>query len=83
MGVQHLFQRWILGLSKNAWMDKYLMKAWVEQILKQHVSNKPDEIVLILLLDMNCCHMMESVVSVITQLGVEVLHIPGGCMGLC
>ena len=55
------------------------MKAWVEQIL----SSKPDGIVPILLLDMYHFDMMESVVSIITQLGVEVLHIPGGCMGLC
>ena len=27
--------------------------------------------------------MMELVVSIIKQLGVEVLHIPGGCIGLC
>ena len=59
------------------------MKAWVKQILKPYMFSKPDGIVSILLLDMYKCHMMESVVSTITQLGVEVLHIPVGCMGLC
>ena len=64
-------------------MDEYLMKAWVEQILKLYMSSKSDGIAPILLLDLYCCHMIELMVSIITLLGVEVLHIPGGCMGLC
>ena len=61
----------------------HLMKAWVEQILKLFVPSKPDGIVPILLLNMYHCHMMKSVVSIIEWLGLEVLHIPGGCMILC
>ena len=36
-----------------------------------------------LALDSYQCHMMQSVVHAIQDLGVEVLHIPGGCTGLC
>ena len=31
-GVQQLSWRQIICISKNAWMDEHLMKAWVEQI---------------------------------------------------
>ena len=36
-----------------------------------------------MLLDSYHCHVMASVVNEIQELGVEVEHIPGGCMYLC
>ena len=35
------------------------------------------------ILDSYHCHMMNSVVNAIQDLGVEVKHIPGGCTSLC
>ena len=36
-----------------------------------------------LILDAYRCHLMSSVVDRIQKLGIEVIHIPGGCTGLC
>ncbi len=64
-------------------MDKRLMIARVDEVLKPYVATARDHIVVILILDMYQCHMMASVVQMIQELGVEVKHIPGGCTSLC
>ena len=56
---------------------------WVEKVLKPYVDTVPDNMVPLLFLDSYDCHMMNSVVNVIQDLGVEVKHIPGGCTSLC
>jgi len=66
-----------------AWMDEAVMIAWVEGPLKTYVEQAPDHIVPILILDSYRCHMMSSVVHRIQEMGVEVIHIPGGCTSLC
>ena len=55
---------------------------WVEMVLKPYVNTGPDNMVPILFLDSYRCHMMNSVVNAIQDLGVEVKHIPGGCTSL-
>jgi DDE superfamily endonuclease len=62
---------------------KRVMLEWVECVLKPYIADKPPDANPILFLDSYRCHMMESVVSAITELGVEVGHIPGGCTCLC
>ena len=52
-------------------------------MLKPYVSAAPKNIVPLLILDSYKCHMIESIVTKITDLGVEVEHIPGGCTCLC
>ena len=42
----------------------------------------PAGIVPVILLDSYRCHLMGLVVRAIQELGVEVIHIPGGCTGL-
>jgi hypothetical protein len=57
---------------------------WVNQILDPYlvVNLPPPGIQLVILLDAYQCHMMVSVVTKISKLGIEVIHIPGGCTGL-
>ncbi len=69
--------------QENAWMDKQVMLAWVNEVLMPYVVTAPDNIVPLLILDSYRCHMMGSVVQWIQELGVEVQHIPGGCTSLC
>ena len=66
-----------------AWMDETVMLAWVVGPLKAYVEQAPDGIIPLLILDSYRCHMMSSVVHRIQEMGVEVLHIPGGCTSLC
>jgi hypothetical protein len=66
-----------------AWMDEAVMLAWVDGPLKAYVDTAPDGIVPLLVLDSYRCHMMASVVNRIQEMGVEVIHIPGGCTSLC
>ena len=73
----------IYACQDNAWMDERVMLMWVEMVLKPYVDTAPDNVVPLLILDSYCCHMMNSVVNVIQDLGVEVEHIPGGCTSLC
>ena len=56
---------------------------WVEKVLKPYVESDPEGIVPLSLLESYHCHVMASVVNEIQELGVEVEHIPGGCMYLC
>ena len=56
---------------------------WVDMVLKQYVDTAPEDVVPILVLDSYHCHMMNSVVNAIQDLGVQVEHIPGGCTSLC
>ena len=55
----------------------------VNKVLAPYVATAPDHVIPILILDMYRCNMMESVVKMIKELGVEVKHIPGGCTSLC
>ena len=76
-------QGMIYACQDNAWMDERVMLMWVEMVLKPYVDTAPDDVVPILFLDSYHCHMMNSVVNAIQDLGVEVEHIPGGCTSLC
>ncbi len=58
------------------------MLQWVDKVLSPYINIWPVHVVPVLLLDSYCCHMMGSVVK-INELGVEVLHIPGGFTWLC
>ena len=69
--------------QEAAWMDEGVMLAWVEGPLKAHIEQAPDGIIPLLILDSYRCHMMALVVNWIQEMGVEVIHIPGGCTGLC
>ena len=55
---------------------------WVDMVLKPYVDTAPEDVVPILFLDSYHCHMMNSVVNAIQDLGVQVEHIPGGCTSL-
>ena len=85
--VQHEFPMYPKGMiyacQDNAWMDERVMLMWINMVLKQYVGTAPQNVVPLLFLDSYCCHMMNSVVNVIQDLGVEVEHIPGGCTSLC
>ena len=60
-------------------MDKACMLQWVDEVLKTHVAFAAVEIIPVLLLDSYRCHMMEA----INDIGVNVEHIPEGCIQLC
>jgi hypothetical protein len=72
----------IYETQANAWMDKRVMLCWVEDVLAPYISLAPTGIVPSILLDLHQCHIMALVVSVIRDLGCEVVHIPGGCISL-
>ena len=69
--------------QKNAWMDEQVMLMWAEKVLKPYVETAPEHVIPLLILDSYRCHMMASVVQAIQEMGVEVIHIPGGCTCLC
>jgi DDE superfamily endonuclease len=73
----------IYTVQQKAWMDESIMLKWVDTVLKPYVATAPVGVEPILFLDSYRCHMMQSVVTIIQGLGVEVKHIPGGCTGLC
>ena len=72
----------IYDLQKTAWMDERVMLHWVDEVIKPYMVTAPEDVVPVLLLDSYQCHIMALVVNKITKLGVEVIHIPGGCTGL-
>ena len=63
-------------------MDESVMLAWIDKVLKPYIKTAPIGIHPVILLDHYGCHMMESVVNIIQDLGCAVEHIPGGCTGL-
>jgi hypothetical protein len=69
--------------QENTWMDKAVMLAWVDDILRLYVKTAPDDVIPLLILDSYQYHMMGLVVQRIQELRVEVKHIPGGCTSLC
>ena len=85
--VQHEFLMYPKGMihacQDNAWMDKRVMLMSVNMVLEPYVDTAPENMVPLLFLDSYWCHMMNSVVNAIQDLGVEVEHIPGGCTSLC
>ena len=72
----------IYACQDNAWMDKRVMLMWVD-ILKKYVGTALQHVVPLLFFDSYHCHMMNSVVNAIQDIGVEVDHNPGGCTLLC
>jgi hypothetical protein len=75
----------IYACQDATWMDEQCMLIWVEQIFAPYIwaNPPPPGIQPVILLNAYQCHMMQLVVSEITALGVEVIHIPGRCTGLC
>lgn len=69
-------------VQEKAWMDHEVMHVWVDVVLKPYIQQAPKGIIPVLFLDSYRAHMMEEIVTKIQDLGVEVLHIPGGCTGL-
>jgi hypothetical protein len=75
----------IYACQKAAWIDERCMLIWIKQILGPYlvVNLPPLGIQPVILLNAYPCHMMVLVVNKISDLGIEVIHIPGGCTGLC
>jgi hypothetical protein len=64
-------------------MDKTVMIAWRDKVMKPYVAAALDHGIPLLILDSYKCHMMAFVVVTrIQELEVEVKHIPGGCTSL-
>jgi hypothetical protein len=81
---QHHDPSSLYACQDAAWMDEVCMLRWVDEILKPYlkVNPPPPVIVPVILLDAYRCHMMASVTDAIAELGIEIIHIPGGCTGL-
>jgi hypothetical protein len=69
--------------QENAWMDETVMITWVADVLKPYLTDAPEDVTPLPILDSYRCHMMASVVQRIRELGIKVRHIPGGCSSLC
>jgi hypothetical protein len=70
-------------VQENAWMDERLILEWVEKVLKPWAEESPEEIRPLLILDSYRCHTTTMVCNAINELGVDLVHIPGGCTPLC
>ena len=64
-------------------MDEHTMYKWIDLVLIPWKKSKAPSIVTILVLDTYGIHMIGTIVNRIQSLGIEVLHIPGGCTYLC
>jgi hypothetical protein len=74
----------IYACQDAAWMDEQCMMLWVDQILGPYLAlNLPPPGILPVILDAYRCHMMAPVISKISKLRIEMIHIPRGCTGLC
>jgi hypothetical protein len=60
-------------------MSFYVLQPWKPNRDKNNPSVEPP----ILVLDANCMHHMGSVINRVQSMGIEVVHIPAGCMYLC
>ena len=63
-------------------MDESVMLTWIDKVLKPYIKTAHIGIHPVILLDHYRCHMMESVVNIIQDLGCAVEHIHEGCTGL-
>ena len=68
----------------KGWMDEIRMQEWVHVVLAAYIADTPPPpgIVPVILLDAYRVHMCQAVVDSIQALGIEVIHIPGGCTGM-
>ena len=82
LGFPNYPQGCFYACQDRAWMDEAVMLSWVDKVLKPYIQSAPAGIHPIILLDQYRCHMMESVVNKIQDLGCAAEHIPGGCTGL-
>ena len=64
-------------------MDESMTIVWINEVLIPWKNTINPTIVPLLILDAHRVHMMGSIVNRIQALGIEVQHIPGGCMYLC
>jgi hypothetical protein len=64
-------------------MDDHAMDKWIDLVLIPWKIDKAPGIVPLLILDAYHVHMMGNIVNRIQSLGIEVVHIPPGCMYLC
>jgi hypothetical protein len=71
------------AVQENAWMDETCMLAWIEVVLRPWAESAPNDIRPLLILDSYRCHSTERVTDAIHHLGVDCVHIPGGCTALC
>lgn len=71
------------AIQENAWMDETCMLAWIESILCPWAESAPNNIHPLILLDSYQCHSTQRVTDTIHDLGVDCIHIPGGCTALC
>ena len=73
--VQHEFPTYPKGMiyacQDHAWMDKRVMLMWVNMVLKPYVDTAPENVVLLLFLDSHHCHMINSVVNAIQDIGLK------------
>ncbi len=77
----------VYACQEKAWMDEVRMHQWIAKVLApwkvERDANNPSPEPPLLILDAYRVHLMGSVVNRIQMLGIEVVHIPGGCTYLC
>jgi hypothetical protein len=61
-----------------------ILQEWDEKVLKPLAEESPEKNCLLCILDSYHCHKMMLVYNAINELvGVDQVHIPGGCITLC
>ena len=72
----------LLACQEQAWQDGNNMLLWVENVLRPHLQERAQGVPVILFLDGFSAHRAQATVDALTNLGVQVVYIPGGCTGL-
>ncbi len=73
----------IYACQEKVWMDKAIIKIWINLVLIPWRNTWDPEVVPLLVLGSYHVHMMGSTVNSIQAPGIEVQHIPTGCTYLC
>lgn len=72
--------------QEKAWCDEQVMLYWVNNVLRPYIEAMPNipenPIRPVLLLDCYSCHLMPSIRAPIAKMGIDLIHIPGGCTSL-
>ena len=69
----------IYACQEKVWMDKAIIKIWINLVLIPWRNTWGPEVVPLLVLDSYHVHMMHSTANHIQALGIDVQHISAGC----
>ena len=63
-------------------VDGHMMNEWMDLVLVSLKNSKVPGVIPIIILDAYHIHMMRMIINKIKSFGIELIHIPAGCMYL-